>query len=102
MRDLYFQARKLDLRFHEIGGGSGYQRFLEAEGLVRRLTDPLAVAKAVREAPQDTRARVRGYYIQNSRSPASLQVSWGSIDFREHGPASIPIPDPFQHRLPLE
>ena len=101
-RDLYFQARKIDLRFHELGGGTGYQRTLELEGLIRKLADPALVARAVKEAPQDTRARVRGYYIQNSKVPLSLQVSWTEIELRGRVTRHIPTPDPFHHRLPLE
>ncbi|HVR74054.1 MAG TPA: proteasome accessory factor PafA2 family protein, partial [Planctomycetota bacterium] len=64
-RDLHFQARKIDLRYHELGG-SGYQRALEAEGWIRRLADEAAVERAVETPPQDTRARVRGYFIGKS------------------------------------
>jgi hypothetical protein len=98
-KDLHFQARKIDLKFHQLGGG--YQRALEAEGIIRRLIPDEAVARAVKEPPPDTRARVRGYYIQQSPRPEALQVNWNEIEIRSPL-RHIPTPNPFQHRLPLE
>jgi hypothetical protein len=100
-REIHFQARKIDLRFHELGGGAGYQRALEEAGLIRGLVEDEAVLRAVKEPPQDTRARVRGHYIQRSAKPESLQVSWNEIEILAP-PRHIPTPDPFHHRLPLE
>ena len=100
-QDLHFQARKIDFRFHELGGGTGYQRRLEGEGLVRRLVDDSSVEKAMREPPPDTRARVRAYYIQRSSKPEALQVSWNEIELLSPL-RHIPTPDPFHHRLPAE
>lgn len=100
-RDLHFQARKIDLRYHELGGGTSYQRALEAEGCIERLTSEEAVLRAVREPPQDTRARVRGYYIQRSHRPDLLQVNWNEIEL--FSPLRhIPTPDPFYHKLPTD
>ncbi|MGQ9592806.1 MAG: proteasome accessory factor PafA2 family protein, partial [Planctomycetota bacterium] len=100
-RELHFQARKIDLRFHEIGGGAGYQRALEAEGLIRRLAGEAEVLRATTSPPQDTRARIRAYYIEHSPDPELLLVDWTEIELRGHA-LYIPLPDPFAHRLPLE
>jgi hypothetical protein len=111
-RDLYFQALKIDLRYHEISGSDerggapliesrcpGYQRCLEAEGQIERLTLDEDVERATREPPPDTRARIRGYYIRLSPMPDSLHVNWNVIELLS--PARhIPLPDPFYHRLP--
>lgn len=99
-RDLHFQARKIDLRFHELGGGTGYQRALEAEGLIRRLTDDIEVLRATREPPRDTRARIRGFYISRSVDPASLRVDWNEIEMESS--IWISLSDPFAHNLPGE
>jgi len=100
-RDLHFQARKIDLRYHELGGGTGYQRLLEAEGLVRRLVEEEQVTRATREPPPDTRARVRSYYIRKSHRPELLQVNWNEIELLSPL-RHIPTPDPFYHRLPTD
>ena len=98
-RDLYLQARKIDLRYHEIGDPGGYQRSLENGGLSPRLTVDEDVEKAIREPPHDTRARVRGYYIRLSAKPEAVQASWGEVELL-HPFRRIALPDPFFYRLP--
>jgi len=101
LRDLYFQVRKIDFRFHELGGGTGYQRQMEASGMIQRLTREEDVARAVTEAPPDTRARIRSYYIRRSREPQLLRVNWNEIELLS--PVRlIPTPDPFFYRLPTD
>jgi proteasome accessory factor A len=100
-RELYFQARKIDLRYHELGGGTGYERTLESGGMIRRLAAPGEVERATREPPPDTRARVRSYYIRTSQAAHSLRVNWNEIELvalEQH----IPLPDPFYFRLPTD
>jgi hypothetical protein len=98
-RDLHFEARKIDLRYHELGGGTAYQRLLEEGGWMRRLTTEEAVERAIREPPQDTRARVRGHFIRRSNRPDLLQVSWNDIELLSPS-RRIPTPDPLGHELP--
>ena len=100
-RDLYLQARKVDLRFHEIGTGEGYQRVLESRGLIARLSVDSDVERATREAPIDTRARVRGYYIGLSRDVHSVQANWNEVELQSPV-RHISLPDPFYCRLPGE
>jgi hypothetical protein len=100
-RDLHFQARKIDLRYHELGGETSYERALESGGCMRVLTQEDAVARAMKEPPPDTRARVRGYYIQKSYKPEMLHVNWNEIELLSPL-RHIPTPDPFAHRLPVE
>lgn len=98
-RELYFQARKIDLRYHEISDGEGYQRTLESEGFIERLTVDEDVERATKEAPRDTRARIRGYYISLCRDTNSLHVNWNEIEMLSPL-RHISLPDPFYHRLP--
>ncbi len=101
MRELYHQCRKIDLRYHEIGCDPGYQRQLEAEGLMERWADEEAVQRATREPPPDTRARVRSYYIKLSSSPDSIHANWEEV----HIPGTsrvIQLSDPFYSRIPTD
>jgi len=100
-RDLHFQARKIDYRYHELGGGTSYGRALEDEDLMHRRTNREEVARAIKEPPRDTRARVRGYYIRQSHRPELLQVNWNEIELLSPL-RHIPTPDPFYHRLPTD
>ena len=98
-RELYFTASKIDLRYHELGHSEGYQRQMEGEGLIQRLSLDEDIEAATREPPSDTRARVRGYYIRLSSRPESIHANWNEIEltspFRH-----ISLSDPFFHRLP--
>ena len=98
-REIWFQARKIDLKFHELSDGDGYQRTLEREELIERLTDDADIARATREPPPDTRARVRSYYIRLSQSAESILVNWGEVELTSPV-RHISLPDPFYHRIP--
>ena len=87
LREFAFRARRVDLRYHELGPRGGYRRLFQ-HGEVRRLADADAVARALREPPADTRARARGRAIreiaQSGRSGAATwhRVRAGVFDWR--------------------
>jgi proteasome accessory factor A len=87
LREFAFRARRVDLRYHELGPRGGYRRLFQ-RGEVRRLADVEAVARARREPPSDTRARARGRAIrevaQGGRSGAATwhRVRAGLFDWR--------------------
>lgn len=103
MRHLYFQARKIDLRYHEVSCDSGYQRELESEGLIRRLVGDEEVNRALKEPPSDTRARQRSYYIKlnTSLSQKFIQASWDRV-VMVHSSKPISLADPFAFRTPTD
>jgi proteasome accessory factor A len=67
LRDLAFRARRVDLRYHELGPRGGY-RWLCARGEIVRLADEAEVARARQEPPRDTRAHSRGRAIQEAHT----------------------------------
>jgi proteasome accessory factor A len=79
LRELAFRARRLDLRYHELGPRGGYRR-LARRGRVRRLVADEAVARARREPPSDTRAAARGRAIREARERGlSGAASWHRV-----------------------
>ncbi len=106
MRDLVHQCRKIDLRFHEISCDPGYQRRLEAEDQIRRLLDDDAVRVALTEAPADTRARQRSYYIRlndpGARSSVPVRAGWDRVVVGQVKPRTISLGDPFDSRIPTD
>ncbi len=79
LRELAFRARRVDLRYHELGPRGGYRR-LVLGGEVRRLADADAVARALREPPADTRARARGRAIREvARRGGSGAATWHRV-----------------------
>jgi hypothetical protein len=87
LRDFAFRARRVDLRYHELGPRGGYRRLFQRGG-VRRLADADAVARALREPPADTRARARGHAIREVvQAGGSGAATWhrvraGAFDWR--------------------
>jgi hypothetical protein len=100
-RELYHTCRKLDLRYHEIGSDPGYQRQLEAQGLLWRLTTDEEVFRAASQPPPDTRARIRGYYIRLAQGLHSVRANWNEVEITGAS-HTIRLPDPFQYRVPTD
>jgi proteasome accessory factor A len=65
LRDLAFRARRLDLRYHELGSRGGYRKLVR-DGSVRALAERSAVHAARTSPPEDTRARARGRAIRDA------------------------------------
>lgn len=79
LRELAFRARRIDLRFHELGPRGGARR-LEKRGLFRRVSDPAQVALARTEPPADTRAFARGQAIKFAHANAvSGRAAWDRV-----------------------
>jgi proteasome accessory factor A len=67
LRDLAFRARRVDLRYHELGPRGGYRRLCARDEVVR-LADEAEVARARNEPPRDTRAHSRGRAIREAHA----------------------------------
>ncbi len=79
LRDCAFRARRIDLRFHELGPRGGARR-LERLGRLRRITRPEEVARARTEPPVDTRAFARGQAIKFAHANAvSGRAAWDRV-----------------------
>ncbi len=103
MVGMWLQARKIDLRYHEIDLEEGYYYQLAAEGLARRITDDAAVAEAITRPPRGTRAWVRGAFIRLCRergmdARANWKELWVRTPRRRRWRRSLTIhlDDPFQ------
>jgi proteasome accessory factor A len=76
LRRLGWRALRVDFAYHELSA-RGEQRRLEAAGGVVRLASDEAVARALREAPADTRAAARARAIRDARARGvSGGASW--------------------------
>ncbi|HEY3545248.1 MAG TPA: proteasome accessory factor PafA2 family protein, partial [Propionicimonas sp.] len=81
---------QLDLAFHELGGLFG---LLEARGAVARITDPAAVAAAVRRPPGGTRAEARSAFLAAVAGNArDYTVDWQTCTVHDlAGPDGGPV-----------
>ncbi|MBI2194615.1 MAG: proteasome accessory factor PafA2 family protein [Planctomycetes bacterium] len=97
--DLYYQVKKLDLRYHEISGEGGYYGWLEQTQMVERITTEDELEEARKKPPRFTRAHIRGHYVSLSADRKyDVLVGWGKIRNRTLK-RTIFLDDPFQHEL---
>jgi proteasome accessory factor A len=74
------QVQMLDLQYHDLRPDKGLYHLLERRGEVDRIVSDEEIARAVEQAPDDTRAYFRGECIR--RYPDSVfGVNWDSISF---------------------
>lgn len=83
---------RLDLAYHDLTAGLG----LESRGLARRLTTPHEVETAKTTAPQNTRAALRGRFIQQAETcGVEFQADWTHLRLRGETPGAALLSDPF-------
>jgi proteasome accessory factor A len=70
----------LDLAYHDLDPARGLFQGLDAEGTAR-VSDPDAVERAVRQAPADTRAAIRGLCVTRFADEVE-SIQWSLIATR--------------------
>lgn len=97
--DLYYEVRKIDLRYHELSGEGGYYSWLESEGAVRRITREEELEYARYSPPRHTRAHIRGHYVSLCADRKyDMLVGWQKIRNRTLR-RTIFLNDPFEHEI---
>lgn len=99
--DLYYEVKKIDLRYHEISGEGGYYDWLEQSSLVERMTTEAELEVARKSPPRYTRAHIRGLYVSLSADRKyDVLIGWQKIRNRTLR-RTISLDDPFQHELEI-
>ena len=80
--DPYIQS--LDLAYHDIDPEQGLYYGLEQSGQMRRLVTDARIAAASSCAPDDTRAFIRGLFVERYGS-AIRSIGWNGIAFKHNG-----------------
>jgi Pup amidohydrolase len=73
--------RSLDLEYHNVDTELGLYYGLEEAGQMVRVVDDKAIDAAVRQAPRNTRAAVRGSLVRRF-APQIERISWGRVALR--------------------
>jgi Pup amidohydrolase len=76
--------RSLDLEYHNVDPELGLYQGLEQGGQMERLTTEEAIERAMREAPGDTRAWVRGEAVRRFGDQIR-RIGWGRIGLETDG-----------------
>ncbi|MBI4859451.1 MAG: proteasome accessory factor PafA2 family protein [Candidatus Riflebacteria bacterium] len=91
---MFYQLKKIDLRYHEIGEEGGYYLQMEREGLFRRELSAREIERAAEHPPEQTRAAARGHYIlEANRLKLPALVGWDELIVPSRF-AIISMPDP--------
>jgi hypothetical protein len=89
-----------DIKFHDIRQDKGLYYLLRRKGYIDDPPIPdleARIERAKMEAPQNTRARIRGDFIKKVlREDLNGGVDWDSLCIYEDQIEKIDIPDPFQ------
>lgn len=87
---------QIDLMFHDIRPGRGIFPVLESKGLVQRWLEDSTIAEAVQQAPQTTRAKLRGDFLSAAlQKEASVTVDWMRLKVNHPEPRMVELGDPF-------
>ncbi len=77
---LFYQLKKLDLRYHELGQDGGYFQQMEGAGMFRGVLNAGEVEHAMQWAPRGTRGFARGHYIREAaRLGMDALIGWERI-----------------------
>jgi proteasome accessory factor A len=87
----------LDLAYHDVNRDRGLYYVLERAGAIDRLVDDDAVALAMREPPQTTRAKLRGDFIREAKAKRrDYTVDWVHLKLNDQAQRTVLCKDPFK------
>ena len=87
----------VDLQYHDVNRERGLFYRLQDRGLVDRTTTDEAIETAVDEAPQTTRARLRGAFIRRAKErKRDYTVDWVHLKLNDQAQRTVLCKDPFR------
>ncbi len=88
----------LDLQYHDVSRNRGIFHKLSDRGMVERIVDDdSAIARAVEEPPQTTRARLRGEFIRAAKERRrDYTVDWVHLKLNDQAQRTVLCKDPFK------
>jgi len=87
----------VDLAYHDVNTRRGLYYLLARRGRVDRIVTDEDIARAVQEAPQTTRARLRGEFIRAAkRKKRDFTVDWVHLKLNDQAQRTVLCKDPFR------
>jgi len=87
----------VDLSYHDVNRSRGLYYLLAARGEVERVITDEAVAKAMTEPPQTTRAQLRGRFIKAAKEKKrDFTVDWVHLKLNDQAQRTVLCKDPFR------
>jgi proteasome accessory factor A len=89
---------QLDLAYHDINRRRGLFYLLERNNEIESFVTESDIARAESQAPQTTRAKLRGDFIERAQErKRDYTVDWVHLKLNDQGQRTILLKDPFQH-----
>jgi proteasome accessory factor A len=89
----------MDLQYHDVSRERGLFYRMQDKGLVDRVCTDEAIETAVDEAPQTTRARLRGEFIRRAKERRrDFTVDWVHLKLNDQAQRTVLCKDPFKSR----
>ncbi|MFM8237844.1 MAG: Pup--protein ligase [Actinomycetota bacterium] len=90
---------QIDLAYHDVTRSRSLYYMLERRGLMDRMVTDDAIAEAVDEPPQTTRARLRGAFIKRAKErKRDYTVDWVHLKLNDQAQRTVLCKDPFKSR----
>ena len=87
----------LDLSYHDVTEERSLYYLLARRGAVRRVVTDAAIAAAVKNPPQTTRARLRGEFIAAAKARRrAFTVDWVHLKVNDQAQRTVICKDPFE------
>ena len=87
----------LDLAYHDVNRTRGLYHLMERARKVERAVTEKAIARAMREPPQTTRAKLRGDFIKHAKQKRrDYTVDWVHLKLNDQAQRTVLCKDPFK------
>jgi proteasome accessory factor A len=87
----------LDLAYHDVNRDRGLYYLLERADRVDRAVSEKDIARAMREPPQTTRAKLRGDFIKHAKQKRrDYTVDWVHLKLNDQAQRTVLCKDPFR------
>ncbi len=87
----------LDLAYHDVNTERGIYYLLERRNRVERITTDEAIATAMTDPPETTRARLRGSFIKAAKAKKrDFTVDWVHLKLNDQAQRTVLCKDPFK------
>ena len=87
----------LDLQYHHVHSTRGVFYLMQRAGHVERVLDEADVSRAIEEAPQTTRARLRGAFVREAKARRrDYTVDWVHLKLNDQAQRTVLCKDPFR------
>jgi len=87
----------LDLSYHDVTRSRSLYYLMQKRDQVDRITDDATIQRAIDEAPQTTRARLRGAFIARAKErKRDYTVDWVHLKVNDQAQRTVLCKDPFK------